>query len=324
MKRSPRVSAAGASSRSRTSAPRAGRDLRSPRRPAIDTRPSTSRCLVKAHARAVLERLAAAAVEHRVDPPRHGQRCRARQRLAARDVADLDAAEVDRGALAGDRLGAPRAVHLHAAHLHRAVARQQRQLVVQRDAARTPACRSRPCRSPASRTRDRSAAAPAPSTGRAPTCAACAASAARSASSPSPVRADTATPARARGTIPRPARAPPAAPARASRRRPGRFGQHDDAARNAQQPADVEVLARLRHHRFVGRDDQQHAVDAADAGEHGPHEPLVARHVDERDASRRRSRRARSPSSIVMPRSFSSFSRSGSMPVSACTSALLP
>ena len=57
----------------------------------------------------------------------------------------------------------------------------------------------------------------------------------------------------------------------------------DDAARNAQQAADVEVLARLRHHRFVGGDDQQHAIDAADAGEHRPHEPLVTGHVDERD-----------------------------------------
>ena len=52
----------------------------------------------------------------------------------------------------------------------------------------------------------------------------------------------------------------------------------------SQQAADVEVLARLRHHRFVGRDDQQHAVDAADARQHRPHETLVPRHVDKRDA----------------------------------------
>ena len=73
------------------------------------------------------------------------------------------------------------------------------------------------------------------------------------------------------------------------------LGQHDDAARNAQQPADVEVLARLRHHRFVGGDDQQHAVDAADAGQHRPHEALVAGHVDERDARVADASRARSP-----------------------------
>ena len=44
------------------------------------------------------------------------------------------------------------------------------------------------------------------------------------------------------------------------------------------------MLARLRHHGFIAGDDQQHAVDAADAREHRPHEPLVAGHVDEGDA----------------------------------------
>ena len=42
-----------------------------------------------------------------------------------------------------------------------------------------------------------------------------------------------------------------------------------------QQPADLEMLSRLRHHRFVGRDNQQHAIDAADPGQHRAHEPLV-------------------------------------------------
>ena len=41
------------------------------------------------------------------------------------------------------------------------------------------------------------------------------------------------------------------------------------------------MLARLRHHRFVGGDDEDHEVDAADAGEHVLDEPLVAGHVDE-------------------------------------------
>ena len=54
-------------------------------------------------------------------------------------------------------------------------------------------------------------------------------------------------------------------------------------ARNAQQPADVEVLARLRHHRLVGGHDEHHEVDAADAGEHVLDEALVAGHVDERE-----------------------------------------
>ena len=43
------------------------------------------------------------------------------------------------------------------------------------------------------------------------------------------------------------------------------------------------MLARLRHHRLVGRDDEHDEIDAADAGEHVLDEPLVAGHVDERE-----------------------------------------
>ena len=50
---------------------------------------------------------------------------------------------------------------------------------------------------------------------------------------------------------------------------------------------DGEVLARLRHDAVVGRDDQQHEVDAADAGEHVADEALVAGHVDDADAAAR-------------------------------------
>ena len=60
------------------------------------------------------------------------------------------------------------------------------------------------------------------------------------------------------------------------------LGEHDGAPRDGEQPADVEVLAGLRHHRFVGGDDQQDGVDAVGAGQHVAHEPLVAGHVDER------------------------------------------
>ena len=74
-----------------------------------------------------------------------------------------------------------------------------------------------------------------------------------------------------------------------------RLGEDDDALLDVQQPADVEVLARLRHDRFVGRDDQQHAVEPADAGEHRLHESLVARHVDERDGHVRPARCGQTP-----------------------------
>ncbi len=61
------------------------------------------------------------------------------------------------------------------------------------------------------------------------------------------------------------------------------LGQRDHPGRHAQQAADVEVLARLRHHRLVGRDDQHDEIDAAGAGEHVLHEALVAGDVDERE-----------------------------------------
>ncbi len=41
------------------------------------------------------------------------------------------------------------------------------------------------------------------------------------------------------------------------------------------------MLERLRHHPVVGRDHQQHEIDAGRAGEHGVDEALVPRHVDE-------------------------------------------
>ena len=49
--------------------------------------------------------------------------------------------------------------------------------------------------------------------------------------------------------------------------------------------ADVQVLAGLRHHALVGRDHEQHGVDAAGAGQHVLHEALVAGHVHERERS---------------------------------------
>src|SRR5205814_1679523 len=50
-----------------------------------------------------------------------------------------------------------------------------------------------------------------------------------------------------------------------------------------QQPADVEMLACLRHDRFVCGHDEDDEIDAADAGKHVLDEALVAGHVDERD-----------------------------------------
>ena len=63
----------------------------------------------------------------------------------------------------------------------------------------------------------------------------------------------------------------------------------------------------------------------SDPGEHRRDEPLVARHVDERDrASPSTGRSRRTPGRCVMPRRRSSAKRSGSIPVSARTSVDLP
>ena len=69
------------------------------------------------------------------------------------------------------------------------------------------------------------------------------------------------------------------------------LGERHDAARDAEQAADVEVLARLRHHAFVGGDDEHDQIDADRAGDHRAHEALVAGHVDDADRLARRQRR---------------------------------
>ena len=59
------------------------------------------------------------------------------------------------------------------------------------------------------------------------------------------------------------------------------LGERHQAARDAEEPADVEVLARLGHDRLVRGHHQHHRVDAVGAGQHVAHEALVAGHVDE-------------------------------------------
>ena len=56
----------------------------------------------------------------------------------------------------------------------------------------------------------------------------------------------------------------------------------DDAALDPEQPQDREVLVRLRPRALAGVDDEQEEVDARRAGDHRPHEALVAGHVDDR------------------------------------------
>ena len=64
--------------------------------------------------------------------------------------------------------------------------------------------------------------------------------------------------------------------------------QDDEAAGEAQEAEDLQVLAGLRHDRVVGGDDEQRQVEAGRAGEHVADEPLVAGHVDDGQPVRRR------------------------------------
>ena len=59
--------------------------------------------------------------------------------------------------------------------------------------------------------------------------------------------------------------------------------ERDDAAPHAEQLENREMLARLRHHAFVGGDDEQREIDSRRAGDHRAHERLVTRDVDDAD-----------------------------------------
>ena len=109
------------------------------------------------------------------------------------------------------------------------------------------------------------------------------------------------------------------------------FGQYRDAALHAQQLQDVEMLARLRLDRFIRCNHQQHQIDPAHARQHVAHKALVPGNVDKAQpqhvspvSGRSGKSMCAKPRSMVMPRRFSSSSRSASIPVRAFTSAVLP
>src|SRR5579871_833556 len=62
------------------------------------------------------------------------------------------------------------------------------------------------------------------------------------------------------------------------------FGNHSNAARNGEQPADFKMLAGLRLDGFVGGDDHQHQVHTAHAGKHVAHKAFMARNVDKSES----------------------------------------
>ena len=55
---------------------------------------------------------------------------------------------------------------------------------------------------------------------------------------------------------------------------------HEDAA-HVEKLQNLQMLDRLRHHAFVGVDDQQQELHAGCAGQHVVQETLVAGHVDD-------------------------------------------
>ena len=59
------------------------------------------------------------------------------------------------------------------------------------------------------------------------------------------------------------------------------LGERDRPARYAEEVEDREVLAGLRHRAVVGGDDEEHEIDARDAGKHVVNEALVAGDIDE-------------------------------------------
>ena len=58
------------------------------------------------------------------------------------------------------------------------------------------------------------------------------------------------------------------------------LGDDEDGASDPEEMKDVQVFDGLRHHAIVGRDREQHQVDAVGAGEHVADETLVPRDVD--------------------------------------------
>src|SRR2546427_6806125 len=59
------------------------------------------------------------------------------------------------------------------------------------------------------------------------------------------------------------------------------FCKYREPLLDMKQGADVQVLMRLRHHRFIRSDDEHHQVNAPDSGKHVLDESFMAGNVDE-------------------------------------------
>jgi hypothetical protein len=66
------------------------------------------------------------------------------------------------------------------------------------------------------------------------------------------------------------------------------LGEGDDALSDAEEAADIEMLARLGLDGFIGRHDEQDEIYSGDAGEHVLDEALMAGNIDEAEPQRGR------------------------------------
>ena len=58
------------------------------------------------------------------------------------------------------------------------------------------------------------------------------------------------------------------------------LGDYDQPSFNTEQPANIEMLARLWHHTFIGSDHQHDDIYSMSSGKHVFHKPLVAGNID--------------------------------------------
>ncbi len=70
--------------------------------------------------------------------------------------------------------------------------------------------------------------------------------------------------------------------------------QGDKPGAEAEQTENLQMLARLRHHRVIRRDDQKRQVQPGRAGEHVSNESLVARDINQGESATRQIKRSKS------------------------------
>jgi hypothetical protein len=218
-----------------------------------------------------------------VEDVRGGDPAGMREQVAAREVLHGDAAEVERGAVAGERARGGGAVDLDPAHARGGPAREHGELVTERDAA----AEDRPGDDRAEALHREHAIDRQPEH-----------ASVRAGRQRGDLGGDRGAEVVQAGAGPRRDRHERRiAEERAGDHRPDVRGDHreplvvdevalrqrDEPAPHAEQLADVEVLAGLRHHALVRGDHEADQIEPGRAGDHRLHEPLVAGDVDDGD-----------------------------------------